>query len=233
MKINPQDYIGKAIFITATNTNVGKTFASEVFLKYFAKNGLKVGYFKPIETGVIDNSPLDGLKMFELVKKLNPNFLKLTINDIVPYQFTLPASPYVAKGNTFLDIDFLIEKKLINNGFCPITGEKTDINIFYEVGNRKVFLSKNGLEVCKRLDNNNWNGDLESINNLLEQTQKSSELKQNNIVEQFQLITIVIKLVIAIISAFIIIKPKDFKTLIGFILLIVVFYNLPRLFKKT
>ena len=71
------------------------------------------------------------------------------------------------------------------------------------------------------------------INNLLEQTQKSSELKQNNIVEQFQLITIVIKLVIAIISAFIIIKPKDFKTLIGFILLIVVFYNLPRLFKKT
>ena len=111
MKINPQDYIGKAIFITATNTNVGKTFASEVFLKYFAKNGLKVGYFKPIETGVIDNSPLDGLKMFELVKKLNPNFLKLTINDIVPYQFTLPASPYVAKGNTFLDIDFLIEKK--------------------------------------------------------------------------------------------------------------------------
>ena len=31
MKINPQDYIGKAIFITATNTNVGKTFASEVF----------------------------------------------------------------------------------------------------------------------------------------------------------------------------------------------------------
>ena len=120
MKITPQDYIGKAIFITATNTNVGKTFASEVFLKYFAKNGLKVGYFKPIETGVIDNSPLDGLKMFELVKKLNPNFLKLTINDIVPYQFTLPASPYVAKGNTFLDIDFLIEKKEYLQTFCDV-----------------------------------------------------------------------------------------------------------------
>ena len=38
MKINPQDYIGKAIFITATNTNVGaKHLVSEVFLKYFAK----------------------------------------------------------------------------------------------------------------------------------------------------------------------------------------------------
>ncbi|MGJ0314229.1 dethiobiotin synthase [Aliarcobacter cryaerophilus] len=120
MKINPQDYIGKAIFITATNTNVGKTFASEVFLKYFAKNGLKVGYFKPIETGVIDNSPLDGLKMFELVKKLNPNFLKLTINDIVPYQFTLPASPYVAKENSKIDIEFLKKKKEYLQKFCDV-----------------------------------------------------------------------------------------------------------------
>ena len=120
MKINPQNYIGKAIFITATNTNVGKTFASEVFLKYFAKNGLKVGYFKPIETGVIDNSPLDGLKMFELVKKLNKNFENLSLNDIVPYQFTLPASPYIAKGNSNIDIDFLKKQKEYLQTFCDI-----------------------------------------------------------------------------------------------------------------
>ncbi len=68
MKNKKQNYIGKVIFITATNTKKGKTFASEVFLKKKKKNGLKVGYFKPIETGVIDNSPLDGLKMFELVQ---------------------------------------------------------------------------------------------------------------------------------------------------------------------
>ena len=120
MKINPQNYIGKAIFITSTNTNVGKTFASEVFLKYFAKNGLKVGYFKPIETGVIDNSPLDGLKMFELVKKLNKNFENLSLNDIVPYQFTLPASPYIAKGNSNIDIDFLKKQKEYLQTFCDI-----------------------------------------------------------------------------------------------------------------
>ena len=74
MKIKPNDYVGKAIFITATNTNVGKTYASEVFLKYFAKQGLKVGYFKAIETGVENNSPFDGVKMFELAKELNPDF---------------------------------------------------------------------------------------------------------------------------------------------------------------
>ena len=37
------------------------------FLRYFAKAGLKVGYFKPCETGVVD-FPLDGMKMLNLVK---------------------------------------------------------------------------------------------------------------------------------------------------------------------
>ena len=37
MKIDPKDYINKAIFITATNTDVGKTYACEKFLNFFAK----------------------------------------------------------------------------------------------------------------------------------------------------------------------------------------------------
>ncbi len=60
-------------FITATNTDVGKTKASEVFLKKFTKEGKKVGYFKPIETG-IKNIPADGTAMLNLTKKLNPDF---------------------------------------------------------------------------------------------------------------------------------------------------------------
>ena len=108
MKHNPNYYLNKTIFITATNTDVGKTFASETFLRYFAKNGLKVGYFKPCETGVEDY-PLDGTKMLNLVKQLNPDF-DFTINDIVPYQFKLPAAPWVAKEDTNINIDFLEEK---------------------------------------------------------------------------------------------------------------------------
>lgn len=120
MRINPKDYIEKTIFITATNTNVGKTYASEKFLNFFTKQGLKVGYFKPIETGVENNSPLDGTKMLELTKKLNPSFEKISINDCVPYQFTLAAAPYVAKGNTYIDIEFLKEKKEYLQNFCDV-----------------------------------------------------------------------------------------------------------------
>ena len=99
----------ETIFITATNTDVGKTYACEIFSKYYAKKGLKVGYFKPFETGVV-SSPLDGSKMLNLVKELNPSF-DFDIKDIVPYQFELPASVFVAKNNTKIDLDFLIKKK--------------------------------------------------------------------------------------------------------------------------
>lgn len=118
MKKELSYYINKSLFITATNTDVGKTYACEKFLNYFAKAGLKVGYFKPFETGVVD-FPLDGSKILELAKKLNPSF-NVTINDVVPYQFKLPAAPYVAKGNTIIDIDFLKEKKKYLEQFCDV-----------------------------------------------------------------------------------------------------------------
>lgn len=118
MKKELNYYMNKSLFISATNTDVGKTYACEKFLNYFAKAGLKVGYFKPFETGVVD-SPIDGSKMLELAKKLNPTF-NVTINDVVPYQFELPAAPYVAKGNTIIDIDFLKEKKKYLEQFCDV-----------------------------------------------------------------------------------------------------------------
>lgn len=108
----------QSIFITATNTDVGKTYASEKLLKHYSKQGLKVGYFKPCETGV-EEYPLDGTKMLNLVKELNPEF-KADINDVVPYQFKLPAAPYVAKKNEKIDIDFLIKKKNHLQSMCDI-----------------------------------------------------------------------------------------------------------------
>ncbi|RXK11904.1 dethiobiotin synthase [Halarcobacter mediterraneus] len=108
----------KSIFVTATNTDVGKTYACEQFLKYYSKKGLKVGYFKPIETGVKEK-PIDGSKMLKLVKELNPSF-EVTINDIVPYQFELPAAPFVAKRSSNIDLNFLLEKKEELEKLCDI-----------------------------------------------------------------------------------------------------------------
>jgi dethiobiotin synthetase len=107
-------------FITATNTNIGKTKACEIFLNKFAKLDKKVGYLKVIETGVVD-IPHDGSKMFDLVKRLNKEFETLKIDDIVPYMFKLPASPYVANTQN-IDIDIDVIKQKINylHKFCDI-----------------------------------------------------------------------------------------------------------------
>ena len=145
MKKDINYYKNKSIFITATNTDVGKTYASEKFLRFFAKNGLKVGYFKPCETGVID-FPLDGTKMLNLTKELNPNF-KVSINDVVPYQFKLPAAPYVAKGNSLISLDYIKEKKKYLQQFC-------DVLIVDGAGGLMVLLEKNLfiIDLIKELD---------------------------------------------------------------------------------
>ena len=118
MKKDMNDYLNKSLFITATNTDVGKTYACEKFLRFFASKGFKVGYFKPCETGVVD-FPIDGRKMLNITKELNPNF-NVDINDVVPYQFKLPAAPWVAKENSFISIELIKEKKKYLEQFCDI-----------------------------------------------------------------------------------------------------------------
>ena len=83
------------IFISANNTNCGKTYTTLKLIKKFSEIGYKVAVLKPIETGV-EEYPLDGKILLEKAKKYNPLLKNLTLNDIVPIRFKLPASPFVA-----------------------------------------------------------------------------------------------------------------------------------------
>lgn len=109
----------KRIFITATNTDIGKTYATSLLLEEFASRGLRVGVFKPIETGV-DVTPLDGKKLFDLACRLNPELRCLSLKTIVPYQFKLPAAPMVAKKEHTINIDFLEHKLQEIEKYCDV-----------------------------------------------------------------------------------------------------------------
>jgi len=97
------------IFISANNTDQGKTYTTLMLLESFSKMGYKVGVMKPIETGV-QNTPLDGSKLFEKAKKLNPLLSCLSINDIVPVQHKLPAAPFVSGNVDFEKIKMAFNK---------------------------------------------------------------------------------------------------------------------------
>ncbi|RXJ87944.1 dethiobiotin synthase [Arcobacter sp. CECT 8985] len=138
-------YLNKSLFISATNTDVGKTYGCEKFAIALTNLGLKVGYFKPFETGVIDK-PIDGSYMLDLIKQLNPQF-DFDINEVVPYQFKLPAAPYVAKKDTKLDFEFLLNQK-------KKLQKKCDVLIIEGAGGLMVPIQKNMfiIDLIKKFD---------------------------------------------------------------------------------
>ncbi len=95
--------MSKRIFVTATNTNIGKTHTSKLLIQAFSTLGFRVGVYKPIETGVND-FPSDGSELFNTACIHNPALLSLTLQDIVPLQFTLPSAPYVANSGGKIDL---------------------------------------------------------------------------------------------------------------------------------
>lgn len=107
------------IFVTATNTDVGKTYTTLKLLEALSAKGLKVGVMKPIETGVVIH-PLDATLLFENAKRLNPALEVLKMRDITPYQFELPAAPYVAKGRKKVSLELLESAYAKIEALCDI-----------------------------------------------------------------------------------------------------------------
>jgi dethiobiotin synthetase len=104
----------KLLFVTATNTDIGKTFCSLRLIQHFCEQGLTVGVCKPIETGItimnskeliVKSGEADASKLLRRVQEYNKNFRGLKPIDITAYTFPLPASPFSADINSIIEID--------------------------------------------------------------------------------------------------------------------------------
>jgi dethiobiotin synthetase len=124
----------QSIFITATNTDIGKTYTTLRLIDALSALGLNVGVFKPIETGVTDNPP-DGTLLLHHAKAHNAFLSDITLNDVVPYQFALPAAPYVAKKGTPIDL------AVIDKAYQKIA-ERSDIVLIEGAGGLMVPIEK-------------------------------------------------------------------------------------------
>jgi len=88
------------LFVTGTDTGVGKTLVSCALIAAFRKAGLKVGAMKPIETGVGAEGPLDAIALRDAAGSTD------SLLAICPQQFSLPAAPNAAAGAERREIDF-------------------------------------------------------------------------------------------------------------------------------
>ena len=98
--------MSKRIFVTATNTDIGKTYTSKLLIKEFSSRGIRVGAIKLIETGVVDFAP-DAEGLLACVQEFNSAFKDIEVQDIVPITYALPAAPYVASKAAPLNLELL------------------------------------------------------------------------------------------------------------------------------
>ena len=101
--------VRRSVLITGTGTGVGKTFISANLAYTLKESGFKVGYYKPIETGVED-TPLDGALLCQITGQ--------DLEEAVPLRCKLPLAPYACtleEGVEF-DIKFILDhyKKLMD-----------------------------------------------------------------------------------------------------------------------
>ncbi|WP_456403048.1 dethiobiotin synthase [Hydrogenimonas sp.] len=108
------------IFVTATNTDIGKTYTTLRLMEEASAQGLRPAAFKPIETGVRGGKPADGTLLLETMRRLNPSAGGVTIDDVVPLRFALPAAPFVAKGDRRIELEPILETMRTLEALCDI-----------------------------------------------------------------------------------------------------------------
>lgn len=80
----------RALFVTGTDTGVGKTLVACALIRGLRARGLDAGGIKPVETGVGADGPLDAIALRAAAGARDP------LEDVCPQQFALPAAPVVA-----------------------------------------------------------------------------------------------------------------------------------------
>jgi dethiobiotin synthetase len=100
--------MGRGIFITGTDTGVGKTLVGGSLAGLLRESGYRVGVMKPVETGCGEKDgalfPDDAMRLKAVSGCAEP------IDKICPYRFPEPLAPSIAaeRANQKIDIDRLL-----------------------------------------------------------------------------------------------------------------------------
>lgn len=87
------------LFVTGTDTGVGKTVVACALAEALRRRRIDVGVMKPIETGVGAQGPLDAIALLEAAGVDDP--LEL----VCPQRFELPAAPSIAAAREGRAVD--------------------------------------------------------------------------------------------------------------------------------
>ena len=145
------------IFITGTNTDVGKTYFGVSLIKYLNQFSKYIAY-KPIETGCKKSKnkliPADSSKYHKQIMDL------VSLDEINPYRFSEPVSPYLAIKKTknkiylrnYLEKLEIISKKInsvliegAGGAFSPFALDGLNIDFMKLIKSKNILVVKDEL----------------------------------------------------------------------------------------
>ncbi len=86
------------VFVTGTDTDVGKTVISCALIEYYVAQGVKVAPFKPVAAGAVQTE--QGLRNSDAVQLLSASKSHYSYADINPFIYEEPIAPHIAAEKT-------------------------------------------------------------------------------------------------------------------------------------
>ena len=117
--------MSKSFFITGTDTDAGKTWATIALMHYFKNKGLSVVGMKPVAAGCVWQDGL--LKNADALLMQENATLALDYKEINPYAFEMPVSPHIAAKDNPVQLD------VIENAFRGLK-DKADVVVVEGAG---------------------------------------------------------------------------------------------------
>jgi dethiobiotin synthetase len=97
---------GPALFVTGTDTGVGKTRIAAALCRAFAAAGLRVAAMKPVASGC--ERTLQGLRNEDALALLAAMNVRARYDEVNPYAFAPAIAPHIAAQEAGIDIDFAV-----------------------------------------------------------------------------------------------------------------------------
>lgn len=101
------------LFITGTDTEVGKTYVGCCIARQLVSEGVKVGVYKPVASGCIEQNGTwisgDAMELWNAADK------PLSLDEVCPQKFIAPLAPHLAAREEGRGVD----QELIRSGLKP------------------------------------------------------------------------------------------------------------------
>jgi len=146
----------RGVFITATDTGVGKTLVASALVTCLIQRGIDVGVMKPIETGASQATmaQTDGARLRSAAGNLDP------MREVCPYIFHLPVAPLSAsraERTTVQSVRIMRAFRLLHQKYAlmvvegvggvqvPITQRHHILDLIYRMKLPTIVIGRSGL----------------------------------------------------------------------------------------